>query len=171
MMPRRWSRKTGPHSRFNPCCIGLDNDAGRRENTTHSLSRFNPCCIGLDNDAAQAAQRLPLGCGVSNLVVLDWTMMRHAAPSLCRPGTQVSILVVLDWTMMPSTITDSPVRRGVSILVVLDWTMMLSPACATPNSVYVSILVVLDWTMMPRPDQSPSKLYVWFQSLLYWIGQ
>ena len=38
--------------RFNPCCIGLDNDAcAKLPDPAPLIERFNPCCIGLDNDA------------------------------------------------------------------------------------------------------------------------
>ena len=36
---------------------------------------FNPCCIGLDNDAADGNTYPTVVIGVSILVVLDWTMM------------------------------------------------------------------------------------------------
>ena len=39
-------------SGFNPCCIGLDNDAGTcPKPPIQRILCFNPCCIGLDNDA------------------------------------------------------------------------------------------------------------------------
>ena len=37
---------------FNPCCIGLDNDAPRGACDAWRPLGFNPCCIGLDNDAS-----------------------------------------------------------------------------------------------------------------------
>ena len=40
-----------PRSSFNPCCIGLDNDASVAPPGLGPRHGFNPCCIGLDNDA------------------------------------------------------------------------------------------------------------------------
>ena len=165
-----WTRSASEYS-FNPCCIGLDNDAGRRRLVPLHQSRvsilvvldwtmmpskpskghgtrrrFNPCCIGLDNDAI-SGYRGPVG--------VD----------------DVSILVVLDWTMMLSVRYRLPAGITVSILVVLDWTMM--PCLANPCMVFddVSILVVLDWTMMPWVGRAWGMQHLEFQSLLYGIGQ
>ena len=60
---------------------------------------FNPCCIGLDNDAMARRQPPLIPQDVSILVVLDWTMMPGIGP-IKSGHYQVSILVVLDWTMM-----------------------------------------------------------------------
>ena len=55
-------------SGFNPCCIGLDNDAPRVTGPPHTTSRFNPCCIGLDNDAGDALQQVGLEVGFQSLL-------------------------------------------------------------------------------------------------------
>ena len=55
MMPGKslgWSRLGDG---FNPCCIGLDNDARRIAKGRSRKAGFNPCCIGLDNDAGLVA--------------------------------------------------------------------------------------------------------------------
>ena len=40
-----------------------------------AVPRFNPCCIGLDNDAMDMGIEAFWPVPVSILVVLDWTMM------------------------------------------------------------------------------------------------
>ena len=72
---------------------------------------FNPCCIGLDNDAMARRQPPLIPQDVSILVVLDWTMMPGIGP-IKSGHYQVSILVVLDWTMMPTIASFNDCRHS-----------------------------------------------------------
>ena len=144
-------RRTGKRpivTGFNPCCIGLDNDARLALGSAGwRWDCFNPCCIGLDNDAQLKGMPCAEFKVVSILVVLDWTMMPDWRGGRLGGGGLVSILVVLDWTMMRPTL---PIRAGDLF--------GFNPCC-----------IGLDNDAVDGASQR--CVTTLFQSLLYWIGQ
>ena len=136
----------------------------------HRLSCFNPCCIGLDNDAIAGIGQRIFGTDVSILVVLDWTMM-HWPQRQAGHLPRVSILVVLDWTMMRAEAgrSELPTWGFNPCCIGLDNDALgrlrqvrrivgFNPCCIGLDNDARGLL-------------SSSAFSASFQSLLYWIGQ
>ena len=135
------------------------------------IACFNPCCIGLDNDAVLSVSAGRASFRVSILVVLDWTMM-HRRPQ-GPPGGPLGFnpcCIGLD-NDAGLSVTFNTSLSEVSILVVLDWTMMRRVATILRHcyGCFNPCCIGLDNDASRcRSIASTSEM---FQSLLYWIGQ